>query len=76
MGVSCAKADSNQTSDMVPPDVCSGSKHVNKKTFNCESRNCNLRPLICDKCAKASIEEEDDKGNAMRICKLCKITEN
>ena len=54
---------------------CSGAQHLKSKTFNCAAEHCNLKPILCEACAKKSKNEIDKKGKPLRICRLCWITE-
>ena len=52
-------------------EKCTGYRHLDpKKTFECQGSNCNMRPIICKRCAFESL----DKSSNL-ICKMCRVTE-
>ena len=57
------------------PVKCGGGQHVKSKNFNCAARYCNLKPVLCEACAKKSNNETDKKGKPLLFCKLCWIGE-
>ena len=58
-------------SENAAPEKCTGYKHLDpKKTFECQGSNCNMKPIICKRCAFESL---DDKTKL--ICKMCRVTE-
>ena len=62
-------SNSNVTAAKSNLTKCGGGEHI-MKSFECNNADCEMSPIICQKC---SFKSREQKGK--RICKLCRAAE-